>query len=107
MLKLAGAVECSPAVIAEGDHEMWRFAVLLTRSENIAASDYPRQVLSALAPALAVSMDPDQRVRRLVVNLPPADLDPSVARIFPPLYDAMLECWFESADEAAGVIGDL
>jgi hypothetical protein len=86
---------------------MWRFAMLLTRNGSIAASVFPDHVLSSLAPALAAAVVRDVRVQRLVVNLPPEDLDPSVASVFPPLFDAMVEYWFHSADEAAGVIGDL
>jgi hypothetical protein len=53
------------------------------------------------------ALEDDDRLVRLVIDRSPASLDPEVAGLFPPLFDALLEFWFDDAENAAAVMAKL
>jgi hypothetical protein len=86
---------------------MWRVAALTVRNQDVSAETFNEQMLGSLAPAIAAAVGDDTRLRRLIANRRPDDLDPQVASVFPPLFDGLLEFWFESAEDAAPVMNGL
>lgn len=73
---------------------LWRVSALLRRR-----ADGPA-LAADLLPAIVAVSRAESRLVRLVVNRPPDALDPQVAAMFPPLFDALLEFWFAEPESA-------
>jgi hypothetical protein len=79
---------------------MWRITTLVTLAAGLSDQQFAAQWLERLAPAIAAALRSDDRLRRLVLNVPPAALDGQVASAFPPPYDGLIEFWFDSPQDA-------
>lgn len=89
---------------------LWRVTALLhCRSQD--SEEVQAQIAGQLVPAIRNAVAGEERLVRMVVDRAPDGLSPEAARLFPPLFDAMIEFWFEDADDAgavmAGIAGDL
>ncbi len=82
---------------------LWRISVLVRRRDGTAEN----WLDEALIRALATSLQGETGLVRLVVDRPPQRLDPIVAGIFPPLFDALIELWFAFAAEAVASMARL
>lgn len=82
---------------------LWRVSALVHRREG-AAKDW---LDDALIPALAAALKDEAGLVRLMVDRPPRRLDPVVAGMFPPLFDALIELWFAAAADAAAAMARL
>ncbi|MDB6063592.1 MAG: hypothetical protein JWM78_3695 [Verrucomicrobiaceae bacterium] len=80
---------------------MYRVAVLVKQNAHLSAEQFKTRWLDGLVPAIAVVAGKNPNLRRLVMNIAPAELDAEVARVFPPPFDGLLEFWFDSAEDAA------
>ena len=80
---------------------MWRVTTLVNQSADSRSGDFGRQWLDVLAPAIAAAAKQDGRAHRIIVNVPPPEIDEKVAAVFPRPYDGLIEFWFESAQLAA------
>jgi len=77
---------------------LWRVTALLRcRSQGAV------QIAGQLVPAIRSAVAGEERLVRVVVDRQPDQLSPEVAGLFPPLFDAMIEFWFEDADGAGAV----
>lgn len=86
---------------------MWRVTALIRKRANVAQAAFDRGWLDEVAPAIAAAAAHDPRVRRVIVNAPPAALPDSISRVFPPAYDGLLEFWFETAADAVAAMRTL
>lgn len=82
---------------------MWRLTILLVRDAAVVAETFTPRLLEAFVPALQDAIGGDPRLRRLIANIRPDDLEPAVAAMFPPRFDGLLELWFETQADAAAV----
>lgn len=61
-----------------------------------------KQWIDVLGPAIIATAG--DRLRRLVVDLPPTMILPQVAEVFPPQFDGMAERWFETCEDAEAAL---
>jgi hypothetical protein len=83
---------------------MWRLTVLTVRNGGLSDSQFRQQIIEGLAPAIADAGRGDARLRRFVVTLPPAQVDVEIAKVFLARFDALLEFWFDTSDDAVQVM---
>lgn len=83
---------------------MWRVTALIKRKHELSRQAFAQGWQDQIAPAIAAAVSADARVRRVVLDIPPVELDEVVAQIFPPPFDGMLEFWFDDAEAAVGVM---
>jgi hypothetical protein len=81
---------------------MWRFTVLTARKSGTAPGAFQTHWLEVLGPAIAAAAG--DRLRRLVVDLPPAEILPEVAEVFPAQFDGMAELWFDGREDAEAAL---
>lgn len=86
---------------------MWRVAALTVRSPELTADAFASRWFDELAPALATACIQDGRVRGLVANVRPRDLEPEIAAVFPPRFDGLMEFWFDTSDDAVASMNAL
>jgi hypothetical protein len=89
------------------DLRMWRVTTLVTRAAGLSDEQFAAQWLDVLAPAIAVAVRSDKRVRRLVVNVAPETLDEQVSSVFPPPFDGLIEFWFDTGADAVEAMARL
>lgn len=77
---------------------LWRVTALMRWRRGATGSG------AELESAVAEALDGEDRLVRFVVDRIPADLDPAIRGMFPPLFDAMFEFWFASRDDAVAVM---
>jgi hypothetical protein len=82
---------------------MWRLTILLGRDAAVASEAFMPRLLEAFVPAVLGAIGDDLRLRRLIANIRPDDLEPAVAAMFPPRFDGLLELWFETQADAEAV----
>jgi hypothetical protein len=82
---------------------LWRVTALIRRQAEVAES----RIDEVLVPAITDALKTETRLVRLVVDRPPVALDPVVAGMFPPLFDALIEFWFENASDAGAVMAQV
>lgn len=83
---------------------LWRVTALIRWRAVRDATTADVQMDDVLVPAIVDALKDEPRLVRLVVDRPPAVLDPAVAGMFPPLFDAMIEFWFANAVDAGAVM---
>jgi len=79
---------------------LWRVSALLTYRPGAALED-------RLVQAIGKALEDDDRLARLVVDRSPISLAPEVAELFPPLFDALIQFWFDGSEGAAAVMARL
>ncbi len=82
---------------------MWRLTILLVRDAAVAAAAFTPRLLETFVPALLDAIGGDPRLRRLIANIRPPDLESAVAAMFPARFDGLLEMWFETQADAEAV----
>lgn len=86
---------------------MWRVAVLVVRSDNLTPATFNERWLNCFCNVVAATSRQDDRLRRLICNVRPLDIEPEIAAAFPPRFDSLLELWFETPVDAAAVMRSL
>lgn len=86
---------------------MFRITILVRRNKTLAPPQFHPLWLNTLAPQIATSLRNCAQLRRLVVNIAPNQLEPEIAKVFPPMYDGLLELWFETSEAAAAAVAKL
>lgn len=86
---------------------MWRQAVLVVRDPGCAPDAFRAGWLDRLGPAVATAGRGRPGLRRLLASLPPEAVDPAVAAVFPPMFDGLLELWFDAPGDAVDALGAL
>lgn len=86
---------------------MWRVTTLIRQKSGLEKDVFERRWIDELAPAIAAALKPDERLKRVVVNLAPEHLDSAVRDVFPPAYDGLIEFWFDTAEDAVAVMRPL
>lgn len=79
---------------------MWRVTALVRQAAGLDPELFSNRWIDELAPAIAAGAARSGIVRRVVVNVAPAEIDAKVAAVFPPPYDGLIEFWFDSAEDA-------
>jgi hypothetical protein len=83
---------------------MWRVTALTVRKSGLSIEAFRTQLLESVAPAITKAAHEDPSLRRFIVTLPPANLDPEVAKVFVVRFDGLLEFWFDSSQDAVAVM---
>ncbi|HEY9581308.1 MAG TPA: EthD domain-containing protein [Rhizorhapis sp.] len=91
----------------EWEADMWRLAALNVAKPGVESKAFVSGWLEELGPAIIEAIRGDNRLRKLIVNLPPESMHPDVAKVFPPRFDGLAEFWFDSAEDAVNVLNDL
>lgn len=86
---------------------MWRVAVLAVRNDGLTPEAFNRRWLDDFCNAVAERGRLDDRLRRLIGNVRPLDLEPGISAVFPPRFDGLLEFWFETSTDAVAVMRGL
>jgi hypothetical protein len=76
---------------------LWRVSALLKRRDGVDGAAFADRLISDLVPAMTDALDRAKIACRVVVDLPPVDLDPTVRGLFPPLFDGLVGFWFDDA----------
>lgn len=84
---------------------MWRFTALTACKADVAPETFQKHWLDVLGPAIAAAAG--DGLKRLVVDLPPAEILPQVADVFPPQFDGMAELWFQTREDAEAALEKL
>lgn len=79
---------------------LWRVSALLVCRPGTRLEE-------GLLPAIEAVVSDDKRLARFIVDRPPSSLDSDVAGLFPPLFDALLQFWFDNADSAMAVMAGI
>lgn len=88
-------------------HAVWRETVLITRDPACPAHAFEAGWRDRLVPAIASAGAAEPGLRRLVVGIPPVTVEPEVAAVFPPMFDGLIEFWFDTPDDAVRTLDTL
>lgn len=86
---------------------MWRVTFVISRRDGVSTEAFQTRWLEVVAPAIVDFLRSSPALRKAVVNVAPADLDPKISSVFPKPYDGLFELWFDTPGDAVEVTARL
>src|SRR3546814_2270908 len=91
----------------EWEADVLRLAALNVAKPGVESKAFVYGWLEELGPAIIPAIRGDNRLRKLIVNLPPESMHPDVEKVFPPRFEALTAFWLDRAEAAVTVLNDL